>query len=225
MKCIKLFIATFFFSLALVSCSSDDEEVYSCDKSVNLWVKAHVSEIQKMDRAQWLNVDQQKKIPIYRAFTPEQRIQFWESKFKEVNELPWTLEEKKHIEKVIEFFRTHEDYMYESPTDGQLDEIDKFFYKWQSYAIDSLGWKKELCYAIAGSGEKLKNTKGELELAEKQSLTSKTKSAKVESSCNCNLTYDFCIGIAPCENVVCNGADKGCGWLWMSSCNGLCGGI
>lgn len=212
-------------SLGLFSCSSDESEIYSCDKAIDQWVKSHTASICKMSRAQWLNIDQGKKLPVYRAFSPEQRIQFWENKFMELESLPWTKDEEIHIQKLVSFFRSHKELMYAPPTDNQLDEVDEFFYGWQKYAIDSLGWTKQLCIAIAGSGEKVKNKEGETSMDRSVMLSSKTRSANMEGTCNCNRTYDFCVGITPCTNVSCEGTSWGCGWLLVASCNGRCGGI
>ena len=226
MKTISYFLVLLLSSMIFNSCSKDDI-IYSCDTTVNSWVKDNIAQIQQMTRADWLRTNKELGIPTYRAFTPEQKERFWKEKFEEVKQLSWTPKELKHIHKVEQFIADHPYIFSGNPlTDSQLDELDLFFYQWQNEAIQKLNWRPEVGIAIAGTGNAMKNTKGEVVLLSSKRI--EKMSTRAESSCNCNtgLISDFCFGApGPCENSFCSSRSIGCGWLLAQSCNGLCGGI
>lgn len=109
-----------FISLALVigamiwaSCSQDDAPCYSCDDEVNEMVKTNLEEIHSMTRSQWKDLDTNVSLAVYRAFTPEQKIQFCKEKFAEVKSLGWNEEELAHIEKAEAFVNSHPELFVE----------------------------------------------------------------------------------------------------------------
>ncbi len=212
--------------IVFTSCSEDDT-VYSCNDTVNSWVKDNKSQISQMTRVDWLRTNAEMSIPIYRAFTSKQRENFWIEKLNEVKQLPWTSEEIEHIRKVEQFIVEHPYVLSgKSLTDNQLDELESFFYQWKNDAMQKLNWKPEVCIAIAGSGYIMKNTKGEVILL--SSKESDKMSHRAESSCHCNTSVlsDFCFNSpGPCESSSCESSSVGCGWLLAQSCNGRCGGI
>lgn len=223
----KCYLLVFLLScIGFWSCSEDDN-VYSCDATVNSWVKDNMSQIHQMTRADWLRTNVELGIPIYRAFTMEQKENFWKEKFKEIKQLSWTSQELNHIKKVEQFIANHPYVLSgKALTDNQLDEVELFFYKWKSEAIQQLNWKPEVCIAIAGSGYAMKNTKGEVVLL--SSRVADKMSSSAESSCHCNtgMLSDFCLNSpGPCESSTCEGSSAGCGWLLVQRCNGRCGGI
>lgn len=234
MKKVKFFAAIWICQLFFTACSQDYDPVYSCDKQIDAWVKSNVDEVHAMTRAQWKGLSNKVNVAVYRAFTPEQKIKFWQEKFAEVKSLNWDTEEFHHIQKAEDFFMAHHDVYYEGRrTDEELDEIDKFFYTWQKEAERNFGWTKEIAYSIAGTGLALKDRKGTLEIR-KKSLRSSAKMAVAsesgndKSECNCNTESNIsCFPTVsyPCEDADCIGTTMGCGWLWVSECDGRCGGL
>lgn len=211
-------------SCILVSCS-DDDNLYSCDNKMNEWVKNNLSEIQLMNRTDWMKCDLSTGVAIYRAFTPEQRKYFWKEKIKEVKMLPWSKEELAHIQQIEDFLNTYDEIYEEEKSEDFNEYMEIFMYKWQQYAKTNLGWTDNICIAIAGTGYKMLSVNGEIELPIKEQMSTTTKSTGSEGSCHCNLTYDFCTGLYPCEDVNCEGSNNGCGWLLAGPCNGRCAGI
>lgn len=226
MKTIYFMLAVLLSSVVFISCSEDDT-IYSCDTTVNSWVKQNIPEIHKMTRADWLRTTSELAIPTYRAFTEEQKVLFWKEKFQEIKKLSWTPKELNHIHKVELFMANHPYVFSNTPlTDIQLDEIELFFYNWRNEAIEQLKWKPEVCIAIAGSGYKMKNKEGEIIFL--PSTRGSKMSMSAESSCHCNtgLLSDFCFNApGPCEDSDCESSSVGCGWLLAQSCNGRCGGL
>ena len=60
-----------------------------------------------MSRSNWLEADAELSVPMYRAFKPEQRFNFWMEKFKEVKQLPWSDAELAHISDAEDFLKGH----------------------------------------------------------------------------------------------------------------------
>ena len=67
----QIFALILFMSLGLSSC--DNEVVYSCDKTINAWIHENLSDIRTMSRSEWNSLEEDIKIPVYRAFTTQQR--------------------------------------------------------------------------------------------------------------------------------------------------------
>ena len=223
MKRRLLFIFTFIVSIFFASCSSE-EIVYSCDDAVDAWVKKNLMSIQKMSRKDWLNLSSDKSIAAYRAFTANQRINFWRDKLNEVKNLQWSVLELEHIEKVEHFIESHLDLFSGAKlTEEQKNEIDLFFYKWQDYAIEELGWNRKLCYLIAASGSVLDTKKENANDARTLHYDTIDPSLK-EKNCHCNVKYDFCDVTfqGECEESFCYQSDVGCGWIFLNDCNGRC---
>ena len=227
MKRKVLFVFALIATLFSVSCSQEDDIRYSCDEAVDSWVKRKLPEIRSMSREQWKELDPDIGLAAYRAFTPEQRIEFWKEKFAEVKALPWTEEELLHIQQA-------EDYTFSCGflsldrelTDKEKDELNLFFYKWAKFAEKDLGWEPQLIYAIVASGYSLNEEKTGLSMNNTFSskrILSPTK--ENYGNCNCNSTSIIeCGGTLShdCRNLPCNTSRWGCGVLWMFSCDGFC---
>ncbi len=214
---------------ALFSCSNENDVIYSCDESTDLWVKKHIEEIHSMTRADWLNVDDKVKIASFRAFTNEQKRTFWEDKISETLKLDWNNMEREHIMKLSEFIETHSDFFEVSRlTEEQDDELEIFFYKWLRYSLDVLHWDKQVVYAITCTGYSLKNTIGELNILTSsinnvEKLTNSSEN-QTQPDCNCKLDHLFsCFaGNDECKDIDCD-EGLGCGWLLLQTCTGKCG--
>lgn len=231
----------FIFSLGLISmlavaphlvasCSSDEEPTYSCNTTVDAWVKKNKKKIQSMDRRSWKNLGQDVSKAAYLAFTQKQKISFWCEKINEVKSLGWNEEEQHHLEQVKDYVLKHK-YIFADTyelSESDQDEMDLFFYKWKKYAIEHFGWSESLCYAIVASGQELADREGRL-------VTVRTRSGGVSTGptnpglnlgdCHCSVESDYCgFPINPsveCYRGFCNKV-SGCGTLWAKECNGRC---
>ena len=216
----------FYVAALLLLTSCDDEPTYSCDKQTDNWVKENIELVRSINRDSFLTYSGSKKRAMYRAFTPEQRISLWKEKLNEVKMLSWNDREFSHIAKLEEFIDMHTEYFMSGLSDDRRDVVDSFFYQWQTYAIDSLGWSKQICFAIAGSPNRM-NKNGEIE-GDDLNVQKNTRSGKKgdDKDCNCNLKLlsDFCgiTGSAECTEKPCDESSWGCGWGWLEDCNGVC---
>lgn len=210
--------------LSLCSCGNDEPK-YSCDEDVDFWIKEHLEEIHGMSRADWLDADPEFSIALYRAFTPKQKIEFWRNKFQEVKKLHWSEEEKAHIIRAEKYLESHVDFFDDgSLNEKQQDEVELFFYEWIETAKKDLGWEKETAYSIVASGNRVLDTKGTLETMTK-SRSGAVIYANSEASCNCCTDCTVtCIATTygSCEKAKCSETEKGCGFLFLSDCDGRC---
>ena len=216
------FILFLIITSITVSCSNNDDIVFSCDESINQWAKDNLSNLRLMTRSAWIQLDNNKKKAAYRAFSQEQKIQFWKDKICEVKSLDWSEKEIKHIEELENFITNNPDiFAGHRLTDAQANKIDSFFYLWQNSAIEKLGWSTGICIAIAGSGDKILNKYEEI-YSRAIIIEEPGDDTPPEENCHCNQTYDFCHPNAWCGESNCNESSSGCGWLLLSSCNGRC---
>ncbi len=220
----KKLIYLFGLSVALLmsSCSQDDEITYSCNEEVNNFIVENLGEIKKMTRSEWLNSEEEMKNPIFGAFSPKQKIEFWREKLAETLLLDWNELEKEHIHKMLEFVENPDNFIYfstrESKSEEEIERFEIFMYKWTEYAYDVLKWNKLQIGAIVASGNRLVDTKGKV-------LVNNVKRVKSvsESKCNCNTSIigDFCSGSTTCETTNCIEQNY-CGLLLLQKCNGEC---
>ncbi len=221
----KLFFFSFIIccSILSISCSNEDETVYSCNESTNEWTKSNLLKIREMTRSKWKLLSQSKKRAAYIAFTQSQKISFWKEKINNVLTLDWTKEEFKHINKVYEFICDNPIYFSEEElTDEQLNKFDLFFYEWIEDAQSVYKWDVKTIASIIASGDDM------IDKTSTYSLDFETGGdvgAVSGPNCDCNMTYNFCsVGLQyySCEDKDCIGTGTGCGILWTNSCNGMC---
>lgn len=208
--------------LQLLSSCSDDI-TYSCDSTQNDWVKNHLDDIKSMDRIDWLNTDAPLSIPVYRAFSATQKIDFWNQKMDEVQQLKWNNDELEHIKVISEYIKAHPLLFNPNIPDNVIDDFDIFIYKWCNWAQEHLGWSNNIIYSLIGCGNKVLDTQGNI----KPLPVSKGISFLAGSeTCNCSTSASIYCGYdqtcaGQLNGVWCN-ATGGCGHLLIYECNGEC---
>ncbi|GHT77089.1 hypothetical protein AGMMS50262_17220 [Bacteroidia bacterium] len=206
---------------ALFSCSQD-EEVYSCDKEVNAWVKENLVDIQQMTREGWLQLDESVNRATYVAFAPEQKQEFWLQKLQEVLSLDWNELEKSHIEALSQKVIDNPNWFSKERTKEESEEYDLFQYKWIEYAQEELGWTLNQVGSIALTGNKVVDKQGGIQM---NTTGIRLKSGSEKPSCGCNQMDSWCGVTKYCSNDDCDGSSWGCGLLGLAPCNGLCKNI
>lgn len=235
-----------------LACQDIKEKVYCCDSAINKAVIDNLPNIRQMDRSQWLKLREDFKIPVYRAFTPEQKHELWKGKFVEVKQLPWTKAERKHINKAIKWVETHP-FLWSDrkSTDKELNEMDLFFTKWTIEAEEKLNWDKRVAIALFQTPDRMLDTKGTLEITKTGLILKPINKASIEEAelevdtadietpsdttditeteeelfCSCHegSIVTLCFPLS-CERgwMPCKVTEKGCGLWWNQECNGLC---
>lgn len=221
---------------AIISCSKDNEAVYSCDPNVNSWAKSNLNQIQSMKRSEWLDLDYSKQKASIIAFTPEEKQNFWLEKLNEVLTLKWNDEEKKHITELYNWV-SQNPKVFEKTNIDCIEYIDfeKFMYEWSEKGKAKFGWDMQTISAIAMDGNKMIDITGNIEkrTTVKSNTRFKVASGEVSGSgqtCDCSVRHNYCnkniSGDRPdCSTTStskCVYKGNGCGWLTMESCDGYC---
>ena len=206
--------------IVMVSCAA--EPFYSCNKEADKWVKEHLDEVHSMSRQEWMTLDETTGRACYVAFTPKQKIVFWDERLSELLKLEWSELEREHISAFSAFLAENpeifEPYMLR---DDELlyDKFDRFVYEWMKYATDTLGWTKRQIGAVIASGYDLVDTKGAIDVPEYVAKPS-LRSAELKS-CHCNIAFSFC-ELGDCRNEPCSRKSWSCGVALVMPCDGLC---
>lgn len=212
--CLLMICAVF-----IITSCSDDEVVYSCDKSVNKWVMEHTKEIQSMKIGEWKSLPLPKKSAAYGVLTQSQRISFWKSKFDDVLALEWSQDEREHILLARNFVMNHQDFFMGRPlADEQQNIVDLFCYEWSEVAMEKFGWGKDTVVAIIASLDDMGDDKT---LTRSGFIDEPFNPGAGGNNCNCNVKYDFCGMSEICGRADCNSTPY-CGWFLLSECNGMC---
>lgn len=234
-----LCIAAALWLLWLPSCNHNDEP-FSCTPEVDNWVKENLSEVQTMTRSEWLELnDPETERACFRAFTPEQRLQFWVDKLNETLTLDWSVPEKEHISSLIKFIEDNPRIFSDYANEMDLQELtDKFLYLWIEEGQENFKWTLNTIYAIVASGHTLMKENDTYYIRDYAEgfLT------RGGNDCGCSSSDDWCRGRAldinmqmpitidgpydlektRCVKGDCNVGSIGCGTLFLGKCDGNC---
>lgn len=222
-----LFLGLILFGVILYSSCQQDEEIYSCNKEINQWVHDNINDIKNMSRSTWNDLDESVKRATLRAFTPQQKNEFWKDKLNEVLQMEWNEEEKAHLLIILNFINENPHIFDKSieRTDEEQENMDIFFYNWVEEAKSQLNWDMKLISGIVATGNTLIDKDGTIRLTQTSRALVKTSG---ESECECEqaqfiawcLTSDCEESRSGCEYLV-----GECGFLGLYDCDGTCGGI
>ncbi len=214
----KKLILIIVLTASILSCT--EEKVYSCNEDVNEWVISNLSSVKEMSRTDWIKLDDIQKQAVYNAFSPEQKVKFWEEKFTETKQMDWSPEELSHIIEAEDFFKTHKHFFYKKLTDEDLNELELFAYLWVKKGVEVLGWMDKVGLSIIATGDSLQDTKGNT--LKSNFLPNENENEKPNCNCHggnlitvCNASQEYC------EESDCNTGNY-CGILLLEECNGTC---
>jgi hypothetical protein len=161
-----------FATVVLFSCSQDASEVYSCDEEVDAWVKENLADIRIMDREDWLKLDERVKGPAFAAFTPQQKIDFWDNRFQEIIKLDWNENELAHLNLLHATLLENPSWFDSKKMEDEKiqEQFGIFTFKWMNYAMENLKWDKKKIGAIVSSGNRLIDKDGHLEFSKNTNI-------------------------------------------------------
>ena len=234
-KDLKKAIVLLIFVSFVVSCSMD--EIYSCDREINMWVKSNLTEIKQMSSEDFLAIgDLAYQKAAYAAMEKEQRHKLWMDKLNDVLQMGWEQKEVEHIDSLISFIGRNESLFTNSQTQEKRDLFELFMYLWVEYAEEVLCWDRETIFSICGVPNKVvrietQNGNTKLTVSNVSELKSAMQSPTIKSrgECACASTSDWCdifgeIPVVSCNsfNYSCENTQDGCGLFWRFPCDGIC---
>ena len=202
-------------AIAVIGCKKA-EEVYACDSVTNEWVKSNLETIRTMNRQDLLQLEPEKQMPAFRAFTPEQRYDCWVDKLEQVKSLEWTEKEFTHICLLAESMKV--EWFEDNYKKNNLDKIDNFLNQWVNDGIAYFGWTKDELGRMVACLQDVE--------MEDQNVVLKGPVVGGETGvdkplCTCSTISDWCdFGI--CSNTDCIKRSWGCGTLLLKECDGRC---
>lgn len=203
----------------LSACSQSDEPIFSCNDNINQWVINNLEDISTMTRSDWKELPNEIAIAVYRAFSPKQKILFWQEKFTEVKQLEWSYEELILIQLAEDFLNSHTHLFYKKRiTEDEEDELDIFYYTWSKKAMDDFKWDEKLAADIIVSRNEIRTFK----TRSFEPPSNPFEPPIIQPDCSCKFDI-YCHPFA-CEPGFCEETDDGCGVLSLARCKGLCAG-
>ncbi|MCB0450970.1 MAG: bacteriocin fulvocin C-related protein [Confluentibacter sp.] len=208
------------FTVAVISCSTNDEVCYSCNESVNEWAHENIVSIQAMDRQAIVSLPGEKQRAAFRVQTPEKRKLLWKNKLSQLlNEA-----KSKEEEKLILFV---DNFASKLSFDRELTDREYYdFEKELLPLVEKSGWtKSEMVYAfgtLQNGKKKIKNDFFAKNSSIKKLSLNLVANAEEDPDCNCK--WGWCGDGSDCEDDDCEETNLGCGAIWLGSCTKICGG-
>ncbi len=206
---------TIIVSLTFYSCQKE-KSLYSCDPAIELWVKKSLPVINKMQSSDILKLDPSIQVPVFRAFSSDQRLGVWLNRIDQILLLGWTEKERLHLIDLRKSL-TAERFSDEVVRDTEkFQKIKNYEKEWVNYGINELGWTKAMIgnmfARIDTPNEKINNLKnGNL-----------NPSIVDPHECKCSTYDDYCPVLGSCISGGCIITSWGCGLLFGYMCNGNC---
>jgi len=211
-------------AIAVTGCKKF-EEVYSCDSATNEWVKSNLKTIQKMNRQDLLQLESEKQMPAFRAFTPEQRYNCLVDKLEQVKSLEWTEKEIAHICLLAETMKL--EWFEDSFKKTNFEEMANFLNQWVNDGISYFGWTTDelgrmvACLKDVEMKDQYVVLKAVPPTKEPPGTTT-TKPAATLQACHCSKTSDWCASGEKCSSSDCIPRGWGCGTILIFECDGRC---
>ncbi len=211
------------------SCSKEGG-IYSCNPEINEFVVENLSEIQVLNRSEFIEVDKTLQLAFFKALIPERKQAVWLGKMDELLHLNWTPLEREHIKQAYNMLQNNLKW-YEEPEKYE-DDIDIYCYKWVEYAKEKLGWNNEFIYfTVIDPNPITKTEDNKLLFTNSNNSMMEVTSIKVmgestegppTTDCTCNTGANLCgSSLMTCKKWNCI-PTRGCGTWGMSTCDGGC---
>lgn len=211
----KTILLILLVQLFLVGCNQE-EVCYSCDESVDAFVKENLKAIQQMNRADIINYSQEKQRGIYRALSSEKKKEIWLDKFAQINSLDLNEGERALMNKFQEFVNKAD--FSNAITQKEKDYLDNL----RAEAISKHGWTQRFIVSTFGYLENVDRS-GIIvakDFGDVPVLTDPDPDEKPKCDCD----WGFACLDGPCDerDGACDRTTGGCGWFLREACVSLC---
>jgi hypothetical protein len=215
MKTLYCFLLIFLSLIILLSCDKDQIRQFSCDPSIDEFVKENSLELSGIDIFELALYDIEVQRAIFRSWDHGKKREAWLEKLLFVMDNEgFTTSESSHVQDLIDHIT--DDYFLPADADNANSG---FAAGWIDHASKELLWPGDyiafIVFRLYTDISQLKE-----ELSPLKSLQLKAMINSETGDCNCNTLADFCNGI--CYKRDCKILPSGCGWLWSMECDGNC---
>jgi len=198
----------------LVGCNQE-EVCYSCDESVDAFVKENLKVIQQMNRADIINYSKEKQRGIYRALSAEKKKEIWQDKFAQIYSLDLSGGER-------ELMNQFEEFVNKTDFSNAITQKEKdYLNSLREIGIQNFGWTQRFIVSVFGYLENI--DRSGIIIARDINIDPVFTDPDPKEDCDCR--WGFACLDGPCDErpKSCKkDDDSGCGWFWLESCTGLC---
>lgn len=199
----------FFLILTLVSCSNEDKKIYSDDAKINNWVKENRSNFSDIKLEEISNYKGEEQRAIFRLIDSNNRKQIWIEKAEKL--LLLYPNQSTIFDKLKNFIQ---DCNFESNlSDEQVTFLNQLIDEGRS----NYNWDDEFIGITLCSFE-FYNSSHNYNIFARNVLTNEAD----QPTCNCKWGGMFACGAMECKKGCEDDGDKGCGFLFMQTCTGVC---
>ncbi|MFW5762108.1 MAG: bacteriocin fulvocin C-related protein [Cyclobacteriaceae bacterium] len=213
----KLMLYIGVLCLIVHSCQKN-ELLYSCDPDVNQWILENKMMLAEIDRNTFAQVPMKKQIPLFRTFSPEQKVKLWNEKINLLIKFEYlSNDEKTHLLKLNNFLKP-----YHYSNQNGRDEFNLFADEWEKYARESLMWGDYELYIYSHT---LLTEEEIYTLISSSEVGNRSVSPPGHPRPDCECLYDiYCaFGLQLCDKKSgCTTTYGGCGITGNSDCTGYC---
>lgn len=212
----KNLILLCFLSIFL-SCSSNDEKVYSKDPQINQWAKTRVDDFQDLSYESFIQIDGEKQRAAFRALSPENKLRLWNNKADILLK-----NSKNQIEKELfsEFKSFFINFNFEKRfTEDELNFLNSLVSKGK----EKLKWDEAYVVLTFGTLDIYKKDKYDYPIfSEINFARDKAQIADDQPTCNCKWGWCGVSSGFECKAGCENDGGSGCGFLFFQECTGSC---
>jgi len=215
-----IIVFTLMAMTSLTSCQQD-ELLYSCDPEINSWVIEHKIEYANLSRDQLVKFDYLKQRGLFASFSPEQKVNIYQSKYQYLMDLNTLTKEEKEWLTIL--YQRVTPNIYSSQSDK--NEFIDFSLIWAYKAMEKFSWERIDLYRYTHTWM----TNDEFDLwieTVKNQKTSSPDSTRgdVEPELPCVCYWDIsCLWAwQDCKKGKCVETEDGCGILGTNKCTGDC---
>ncbi|MBC8753251.1 bacteriocin fulvocin C-related protein [Kordia sp. YSTF-M3] len=204
-----ILVAQFF----LIGCNQE-EVCYSCDESVDAFVKENLKAIQLMNRADIINYSKEKQRGIYRALSADKKKEIWQDKFVQINSLDLSDGERALMNKFQEFVNKKD---FSSPIThketGYLNSL-------RETGIQKFGWTQRFVVSAFGYLENI--DRSGIIVARDGDGDPVFTDPDPKPDCDCDWGLGCLDGPCDGRDGACDKTETGCGFLFFYECVSLC---
>ncbi|MBQ8958915.1 MAG: bacteriocin fulvocin C-related protein [Bacteroidales bacterium] len=222
-------IVVFAVSILVCSCKKEDQ-VYSCNPTINEWVRKNKSSFQEISREQIGLLPMGLQKSVFRSLTPEKQWQLWVEKFNIVRS-QWDAP----VQRVVDLaLKTMDASWYSQPlTDDRLKFINAIEDELLTNLMDSIDYVVNFCL-LSTENELLElrqperidyswiSFPPEISIADFSKEAPGGGSAPVLLDCKCEWDVSCLWSLSGCIKEGCNKTNTGCGFGFSKPCTGTC---